>query len=126
VPRAFLELNKDGGAFRRCCFWTIVTPTSTRSSTDADTHFDAKYRYVHVVLRVRRAHGAFRHKRDAHRVDAYWLIDGQSMANARLRGKDDDRVELNLIERRLVYGITCSAAEDGGDVRRWCLGHCRG
>jgi hypothetical protein len=55
-------------------------------------------------------------------IDAYWLkIDGQSMANARLRGKTDDRVELNLIERRLAYGITCSAAEDGGDVRRRCF-----
>jgi hypothetical protein len=52
-------------------------------------------------------------------VDAYWLkIDSQSMANARLRGKADDRVELNLMERRLAYGITCSTAVDGGDVRR--------
>lgn len=62
-----------------------------------------------VVYEARVDAGAIR---AADPVDAYWLdIDPEYMAKNRAKGKDSDREDLNMIERRMAYG--CAPARAG-------------
>lgn len=44
-------------------------------------------------------------------LDAYWLdVDPEYVAKNRAKGKSSDRDELNFIERRMAYGVSCEPA----------------
>lgn len=41
-------------------------------------------------------------------LDAYWLDrDPEYQAKARAKGKNDDREDLNMLERNFAYGVSC-------------------
>jgi hypothetical protein len=54
-------------------------------------------------------------------IDAFWYdIDEATMASTRRKGKADDRSELNAVERKFAYGISCTA-DEARDVRHRCF-----
>jgi len=48
-------------------------------------------------------------------VDVYWLdIDPEYVAKTRAKGVQDDRTELNMLEKQFAYGLSWTKHKDGG------------